>query len=59
MWRIIRFIFTGSWHEHTWIEVDTYEVQSPHSDGVRRTTGKTYIMRCKTCGNMTDYTTRV
>lgn len=48
MIRIIRFIITGSWHEHEWEELDLLRVNnSAHGGAIYE---RVYL-RCKKCGN--------
>ena len=56
MWRIIRFIFTGSWevHEHEWEIIETSEILNKH--GI---VGKSYILQCTECGDITNRNIRL
>jgi len=47
MLRLIRFLITGSWHEHEWVVIREGELTS-HC-GAR---GTRYILQCKTCGDI-------
>ena len=47
MLKLLRFIWTGSWHEHEW---EIYDHGKIIRDGGPRATW--YDLRCKTCGSM-------
>ncbi len=49
MMRIIRFIITGSWHEHKWVKVERYEVVRSDTKAI---IGVKYILKCEICGNI-------
>lgn len=51
MLRLLRFLVTGSWHEHCWETFNRGGVAWNPKDGGGL---KYYIyhMRCKTCGNL-------
>lgn len=48
MIRILRFLFTGSWHEHNWETVRTDRLV----DENRVAIGSRHILRCKECGKI-------
>ena len=53
MLKLIRFLITGSWHEHKWEIIKETPVQN--FDGItRQPTGKftRYTMQCKGCGDI-------
>jgi hypothetical protein len=47
MIRILKFLFTGSWHEHQW---EVIEKGSLKQGG--RVIGYRHILQCKHCGNI-------
>ena len=47
MIRILKFLFTGSWHEHKW---ETIARGSLHQG--RSLVGQRYTMRCDCCGEI-------
>ena len=46
MWRIIKFIFTGSWHEHKW----KIHHQGTIYNEQDQPTGHFYDLQCEICG---------
>jgi predicted restriction endonuclease len=55
MFRLIKFLITGSWHEHEWEEIDSVTTDYFNSrkfrDGELPTrTKRTYVYQCKKCG---------
>lgn len=47
MYRILKFLFTGSWHEHQW------EVIQKGTLGYNgRVSGYRHILQCKHCGDI-------
>lgn len=46
MWRIIKFIITGYWHEHKWIDIDTTKV----TDLASGDRFKRFYCKCEICG---------
>lgn len=47
MFRILKFLITGSWHEHKWVVISVGTVNfGGHSVGNR------YTLRCSECGNI-------
>lgn len=48
MLRLIRFLFTGSWHEHNWKVIHQGTLGS-HG----RVTGYRHILQCTHCGKVT------
>jgi hypothetical protein len=54
MIRIIRFLITGSWHEHKWEEIK--QVTTRHTmDGAPDGVSVVYHLQCKDCGKITSY----
>ena len=51
MLRLLRFLITGSWHEHKWIEVK--HVKTINSDGDYYK--DEYLCRCEKCGTMKSF----
>jgi hypothetical protein len=57
MLRILKFLFTGTWHKHVWTEIH-HEKVSARPRWMRHETelsgwvhvGHSYIMECKVCG---------
>ena len=50
MWRLLKFIVTGSWHEHEW---ETTKEEELYTNEDYKYAWKTrYTMKCKGCGNM-------
>ena len=50
MMKLIRFLITGSWHEHVW---ETFKEEDMYSDGDYEHAEYTrYTMKCKGCGSM-------
>lgn len=45
MWRILKFLFTGSWHEHEWETLKDVGL-----NGEFGAKGRRYTCRCKHCG---------
>lgn len=51
MWRLLKFIVTGSWHEHEWETIKEEELYNL-VNGKWENTHTRYTMKCKGCGNM-------
>jgi len=51
MWRIIKFTFTGNWHEHEWETIEKHKL-SRIDDEKALTVGLEYVLRCKKCGDI-------
>jgi uncharacterized Zn finger protein len=49
MLRLIRFLITGSWHEHTYEVIKEYDVN--HRGGYLY---RVYVSRCTKCGKITS-----
>ncbi len=47
--KIIRFLITGSWHEHKWVQMEKYEMLG---NDTKKIIGITYILKCEICGNI-------
>jgi hypothetical protein len=50
MIRLIKFLFTGSWHEHKW---ETIKVRTVESDSGGR--WFVYECKCETCGKIKGF----
>lgn len=50
MIRLLRFLWTGSWHDHQWETIG----QNSFTDdwGLWLRHGTQHILQCKTCGNI-------
>lgn len=48
MWRIIKFIFTGSWHEHKWKIFHKGCIVNERE----RAIGNFYDLQCEICGEI-------
>lgn len=48
MLRLIRFLFTGDWHLHEWVEVKTIK----RANRSNQTCGLIYVSKCKYCGKI-------
>jgi len=49
MIRLLRFLWTGSWHEHKWVHmVKTHLLDPDHLDGPP--TRIDYVRECEHCG---------
>jgi hypothetical protein len=46
MLRLIKFLFTGSWHEHKWKIIDQGSLTTDFGPGTW------YDLQCETCGNI-------
>lgn len=47
MIRLLKFLFTGSWHEHNWTVIESGTLGS---NG--RVNGHRHILQCSGCGNI-------
>lgn len=57
MLRLLRFLFTGSFHEHEWETDRIIEVYTVDTDNGYRRVSDTpsatkYVLKCKICGNI-------
>jgi translation initiation factor 2 beta subunit (eIF-2beta)/eIF-5 len=54
MIRLIRFLITGSWHEHKWEmkEKHTTDVYLNDDDVMPYKTERLYIQKCSVCGKL-------
>ena len=55
MWRLIKFIFTGTWHEHEWKIIDQrdmIEVTHTVDRGSFENAVKVYTLQCEHCGDI-------
>lgn len=48
MFRLLKFLFTGSWHEHKWETIDKKKVKYERGDVTTR-----FYLRCTECGTIT------
>lgn len=48
MWRIFKFLFTGSWHEHTWETIKEGKIVNDYDEYI----GTYHNLRCTKCGNL-------
>lgn len=56
MWRIIRLLFLGYWHDkpvhqHKWIKVEEYKKDIRTISGLTNTT-MVYVLQCSECGEI-------
>lgn len=58
MFRLLKFLFTGSWHECTFVQVDHHKTNTFHRNGDRlpHTITHTYVSRCSHCGKIQSRT---
>jgi uncharacterized protein CbrC (UPF0167 family) len=49
MKKLLRFLWTGSWHDHHWEIHEIRTVVDKNDDDIL---GDKYILRCKDCGEM-------
>ena len=59
MWRFLRFLFTGSMHEHKWKKIDSINVfdseeyfRYNNGNVLREPCGTKIILQCEVCGNL-------
>lgn len=53
MLKLLRFLWTGSWHEHEWETIEVEKTQSIGMDSMRVKNETTiYTLRCKSCGEI-------
>ena len=52
MLKLLRFLITGSWHEHKWVQDGLLNSYSSASKGHRLPTAVWQLLRCKECGNL-------
>lgn len=55
MLRILRFLWTGSWHEHIWETVKTVEVDGGYRGCPPSRTWTRFYCRCKVCGTIKKF----
>lgn len=48
MLRLLKFLFTGSWHEHTWVTINEYSIQKDKAPD--KQVGIMYVEKCHACG---------
>ena len=51
MIRLLRFLFTGSWHEHKWKTINEVRI-GPNGNFAL---GRLYVCRCQECGKITKF----
>ena len=49
MWKLIKFIFTGNWHEHKWKIIDQYKYTQIQTKKVIEIV---YVLQCEICGDI-------
>jgi len=55
MIRLLRFLITGSWHEHTWEVIDQYNTQLLDDDERPYGYVHTYVQKCTICGKLKTF----
>jgi len=50
MWRLLKFIVTGSWHEHEWEIIQECNLTDDFG-----ASGQRYHCRCVKCGKITKF----
>lgn len=50
MWRLIKFLFTGSWYVHNWETKEERDRYYNDGHNSRYRIGKSVYLRCKECG---------
>jgi hypothetical protein len=51
MFRLLRFLVTGSWHTHQWDIITVHELYE-HRGSEEHIVAFEYILQCKGCGNI-------
>ncbi len=55
MFRLLKFLFTGSWHEHQWKIIKIVKVCDFDASGAEYQMGRKYIQQCEKCGKMKKF----
>jgi len=50
MLRIIKFLITGDWHMHHWVQFDEIHVYDSDDDVTKMRIGIEYVRECSVCG---------
>ena len=58
MLKLLRFLITGSWHEHKWEIIERYkaDIYTWKSEYKPEKTQHTIIQKCEVCGKLQEFT---
>lgn len=57
MWRLLKYLITGSFHEHEWETIKSGKRYRNNNVAGEMPSGYWYDVRCKKCGKITCFNT--